>query len=309
MYKILICDQLPEVALDTFRADSKYEINLEYDLNQRDLAKNITPYHALIVRSATTVDQSIIDAGENLKVIGRAGSGLDNIDVAYARKKGIAVYNTPGSNSQAVAELTIGLLLSLSRNLYRASAGLKSGRWEKSMLKGHEISGKTLGLIGFGQIGQKVGMMATGLNMNILVYKTKPVMRSPGFEFEIVQLKTLLKKSDYVSLHVPLNEQSKNMIGTKELQLMQPHAYIINCSRGGIVNEGDLLQALENDIISGAGIDVYDKEPPLDFALINHPKTITTPHIGAATVESQERVGQDIAMAIMNYLEENYLFL
>ena len=235
--------------------------------------------------------------------------GLDNIDVDYARKKGIAVYNTPGCNSQAVAELTIGLILSLSRDLFGATTGIKAGRWEKSQFTGNEISGKTLGLIGFGQIGQRVGKMATGLDMKVLVYKPSPVTRSPGFEFEIVALTTLLKKSDYVSLHLPLNQQSRNIIDREELQMMQSHAFLINCARGGIVNEKALLQSLDRGEIAAAGIDVYEKEPPVDFSLINHPKIVATPHIGASTVESQDRVGKDIAMAIMNHLEEHYLFL
>ena len=309
MYQILITDKLPDSAVNILKQNSNYNVTESLNISPEVLKKEIAGYHALIVRSATTVTSEIIEAGKNLKVIGRAGSGLDNIDVSAAKKKNIEVLNTPGSNSQAVAELTISMMFALSRNLYTAFKSLKEGRWEKSKLGGSEIMGKTLGLIGFGQIGQKVGKMADGLDMRVLVYKRSPVRRSPGFPYELVELDFLLAKSDYVSLHLPKNEQSVNLFDLNTMRKMKKEAFLINCARGGIVNENDLLSAMEKDILAGAAIDVFDTEPPKDFSLVNHAKVIATPHIGASTKESQERVGLDIVNSVMHFLETKYLFI
>jgi D-3-phosphoglycerate dehydrogenase len=309
MYKLLISDKIPDSAVGILHSNPNYDVRLAYGLEKEQLIKEIRHYHGLIVRSATVVSKDIIDAGEILKVIGRAGSGLDNIDMDYARSKGIVVLNTPGSNALAVAELTVAMMFSLARRLYPAINSMKNKRWEKSNLTGSEISGKTIGFVGFGQIGQKVGRIAAGLNMQILVHKTRPVLKSPGYEFEVVPLDTLLAKSDYVTLHVPKSEQTTNLITLTELKKMKTSAFLINCARGGIINEKDLLYALDQGIIAGAGLDVFETEPPVNHRLIQHERVIATPHIGGASVESQERVGEDIVRAVMGYLETNYLFL
>jgi len=174
---------------------------------------------------------------------------------------------------------------------------------------GTELAGKIAGLIGFGQIGQKVGKIASALGMRVLIYKSSPVTRSPGYEFELVDLNTLLAKSDYVSLHIPKTDQTHNLVARDTFEQMKKSAYLINCARGGIVNETDLLNALNKDLIAGAALDVYEDEPPEKFDLIDHPNVIATPHIGASTHESQERVGQDIVHTVMNFLETKYLFI
>lgn len=309
MYKILIADTITASAIELLQSNNKYKIDIKNGLSEQELLKQIPEYHAIIVRSATKISSAVLDVAENLKVIGRAGSGLDNIDVPYAKKKGIAVFNTPGSNSQAVAELTISFILILLRNLYHAIDSLKNKQWNKSEFLGIEIKGKTVGLIGFGQIGQKVGKMAAGLGMRILVYKRQPLLRSPGFEFEMTDLDKVLTKSDIVSLHLPKTEQTSQLFGLNELRQMKSSAYLINCARGGIVNEKDLLYALDNEIIAAAALDVFEREPPASYALIDHPKVVATPHIGGATVESQERVGLDIVHIVMDYLETKYVFI
>ena len=309
MYNLLIADKLADSALGYLNSKNNFNIDIKTGLSEKQLIAEISDYHAIIVRSATKVTAAIIDAAEHLKVIGRAGSGLDNIDVKYAQSKGIAVFNTPGSNSQAVAELTIGLIFSLSRQLYHAVDSIKRKRWEKSTLIGSEVKGKTLGLIGFGQIGQKVGEMAAGIGMRILVNKNQPVTRSPGYEFEMVSIETLYSKSDYISIHIPLNKQTTNLISLNEIKKMKPTAYLINCSRGGIVNEKDLLYAIENDLIAGAALDVFSKEPPVEFKLINQHRIIATPHIGGSTHESQQRVGIDIIDLVTDFLETKYVFI
>jgi D-3-phosphoglycerate dehydrogenase len=197
----------------------------------------------------------------------------------------------------------------LARDLFRAVNSLKAHDWIKSDLSGTEISGKTIGLIGFGSIGRRVGLRASALGMRVLSYKPSPIHKSPGYEFELVSLEELLSKSDYVSLHVPKNADTANMITYRHLSMMKPSAYLINTARGGIVNEKDLLKALNEDILAGAALDVFEAEPPAGFGLTDHPKVIATPHIGAATAESQERVGQDIIKSVMNLLETKYLFI
>jgi D-3-phosphoglycerate dehydrogenase len=309
MYKVLIADKIPDSALNLLQSNKKYHIDIKTGLRETELIKLIPGYHAIIVRSATTISSKVIKVADNLKVIGRAGTGLDNIDVISANKHGIAILNTPGSNSQAVAELTIGLIYCLARNLYHAFETLKNRQWNKSQFMGIEIKNKTLGLIGFGKIGQKVGEMAASLGMRIQVNKNQPLRRSPGYEFEMTSFDKLLEKSDFVSLHLPKTNQTSQLIGMPELQKMKSSAFILNCARGGILNENDLLKALNEDIIAGAALDVFEHEPPEDFQLINHPKVIAVPHIGGATFESQERVGQDIVESLMEFLETKYVFI
>ena len=309
MYNVLVADKLSDSALKLFYTNNKYHIDLATGLSELDLIKKVPKYHAIIVRSATTITSSILAVAKNLKVIGRAGTGLDNIDMTSAKKHGVAVFNSPGSNSQSVAELTIGMIFCLARNLFKAYSSVKNQKWEKSEFLGFEIGGKTLGLIGFGQIGQKVGALASSLGMKILVYKRNPLQKSPGYEFELVSLDKLLEKSDFVSFHIPKTEQTSQLIGLDKLKIMKKDAYIVNCARGGIINEKDLLTALNNDLIAGAGLDVYENEPPVDFNLMKHDKVIASPHIGGSTVESQMRVGEDIVISIMKFLETNYVFI
>ncbi len=309
MYRVLITDVLPASALELIQGHKEYDVRVMSDIAAGKLIQLIGNYHALIVRSKTQVNRSVIEAGKNLKVIGRAGTGLDNIDLDAAREKGIDILNTPGSNSDAVAELTIGMCFTLARKFYLAVNSLKSHLWLKPELTGSEIAGKTIGLIGFGTIGQKVGRMAAALGMRVMVYKPSSIQKSPGFEFELVPMEELFQKSDYLSLHVPKNAQTLNMITYRQLAMMKPTAFLINCARGGIIRESDLLQALNEDKLAGAALDVFEQEPPASYELIDHEKVIATPHIGAATRESQERVGQDIIKGVMHLLETKYLFI
>jgi D-3-phosphoglycerate dehydrogenase len=309
MYRILIADKIPDSAIELIRKNEDFSVTVTNGLTPANLKHEIADYHGIIVRSATKITADVIDAAPALKVIGRAGTGLDNIDVAYAESRGISVFNTAGSNAQAVAELTIAFFFALARKLATSFDSMKNHQWEKSTLTGIELAGRVAGLIGFGQIGQKVGNMASALGMRLLIHKTTPVIRSPGFEFELVDLNTLLAKSDFVSLHIPKTEQTRYLIRLETLKKMKPGAFLINCARGGIVNESDLLNALNENLIAGAALDVFEQEPATNFALLDHPNVIATPHIGASTHESQERVGMDIVNTIMDFLKTKYLFI
>lgn len=309
MYKILISDSIAESAVTLFSDEPDFHYEIKTGLTPEELQKTISEFHGLIVRSATKVTAEIINAADNLKVIGRAGAGLDNINLEAASEKGIEVLNTPGSNSRAVAELVIGFMFSLSRKMYFATESLRNEKWEKSAFSGTEVFGKTLGLIGFGKIGMLTGKMASALGMNVLVNKNSPLAYSPGFEFELVSMDKLLSRSDFVSVHVPKTAQTQNLIGANELRLMKNSAFLINTARGGIVNEHDLLQALDENRIAGAALDVFETEPPLKFDLIKHPKVVATPHIGASSKESQIRVGEEIIQKIMEFLKTNYIFI
>ena len=309
MYKILIADKITDRAIEEVRKKKEFSVTVSYGLMTDELKNVIGEFHGVIVRSATKITADIIDAAPALKVIGRAGTGLDNIDVNHAESKGIAVFNTAGSNAQAVAELTIAFFFVLARKLSSGFTSMKQHQWDKSQLIGMELAGKVAGLIGFGQIGQKVGKIASALGMRVLIFKSSPVTRSPGYEFELVDLSTLLAKSDFVSLHIPKTEQTHNLMTRETFKQMKKSAFLINCARGGIINEIDLLNALNENIIAGAALDVFEHEPPENFSLLDHPNVIATPHIGASTRESQERVGQDIVRSVMNFLETKYVFI
>jgi D-3-phosphoglycerate dehydrogenase len=236
-------------------------------------------------------------------VIGRAGAGVDNIDVRAGTERGILVMNTPGGNANAVAELALGLLFALARKIPAMTEGIKAQRWEKKAYKGGELAGKTLGLVGIGQVGARVARKAAALDMKVLAYDpvvTPEQAREMGAEH--CDLERLYGESDYISLHLPRNEQTAGLINAAAFAKMKPGVFLINCARGGIVVESDLLQALETGRVAGAGIDVYETEPPTDWELMKHPAVVATPHIGAATAEAQVVVAEMIGRQIGEYL-------
>lgn len=271
---------------------------------------------ALLVRSATQVRQELIDKCPNLKVVGRAGVGMDNIDVAYAREKGIVVLNTPGASSQSVAELVFAHLFSIARNLQMSNREMPTrgvtefGALKKAASEGFELKGKTLGVIGFGRIGQATGTMALGLGMNVLPYDpfvAKTTLEIDFFhtddtfsiEYHTVALDDVIAKSDFLTLHVPASPDGKPIIGAAELARMKKGVVIINSARGGLVDEEALLEALDSGHVAGAGLDVFVGEPKPDARLLNHPKISVTPHIGGSTAEAQERIGIELAEAVV----------
>jgi D-3-phosphoglycerate dehydrogenase len=285
--------------------EAGFEVDVNPTITPEQLTKIVSKYDALIVRSRTKVTKEIIEAGRRLKVIGRAGAGLDNIDVETTKKRGITVLNTPEALAEAAAELTIGLIISLARNIPLADQTLKEGKWIKKKLMGWQLEGKTLGTIGLGNVGKRVARIAKALGMKILITKRTPP--SPELlkelEAKLVPLKELLQRSDVVTLHVPLTSQTHHMIGAKEFQLMKNGAFLVNTSRGAVVDEKALLKALKSGKLGGAALDVHEVEPPRDLELIKLPNVVCTAHIGAQTKEAQKATATMIAEKIINSLK------
>lgn len=301
--KVLISDKIEEVCPRRLREFSGIEVVEKSGLPPEKLLQEIKGYAGLIVRSATKVTRGLIEAASGLRVIGRAGAGVDNIDVKAATSKGIVVMNTPGGNANAVAELAVGLMFALAREIPRADATMKAGTWEKKAFVGSELAGKTLGLIGIGFVGRRVAAKAKGLDMKVLAYD--PVVSADEARVagaQMVDMNTLLASSDFISLHMPKTAETAGLINAAALAKMKRGVCLINAARGGIVVEKDLLQALEEKQVAGAGLDVYDQEPPTDLALVQHPRVIALPHIGAATAEAQNVVAQMIAEQVGAYL-------
>ncbi len=284
-------------------------------VEQDQLAKTVNEQgiEMILVRSATTVRKEVIDACPNLKLIGRGGVGMDNIDVAYAREKGITVINTPASSSQSVAELVMGHLFSLSRFLHESFKNMESGDFstlKKKYAKGVELRGKTIGIIGFGRIGQSLASYALGAGMDVIavdqfttpVKISVPIGLNNNFDVEITptsDLQSVLGKLDYISLHVPKQADGSAVITANEFSKMKKGVLIVNASRGGVIDENDLLVALDEGVIGGVALDVYENEPNPRKDLLNHPKIACTPHIGAATLEAQDRIGEELAQLII----------
>jgi len=302
--KILVCDPVHEEGIEKLK-QAGFEVDVNPTITPEQLTKIVSNYDALIVRSRTKVTKEIIEAGRRLRVIGRAGAGLDNIDLETAKQRGITVLSTPEALAEAVAELTIGLIISLARSIPLADRTLKEGKWIKKKLMGWQLEDKTLGTIGLGKIGERVAKIAKALGMKILITEIIPL--SPELlkelETEVVPLKELLQRSDVVTLHVPLTSQTYHMIGAKEFQLMKNGAFLVNTSRGAIVDEKALLTALKSGKIEGAALDVYEVEPPRDLELIRLPNVVCTAHIGAQTKEAQNAAASMIAEKVINSLE------
>ena len=302
MTRILANDKISDCAVENIRKLG-YEVT-EHHYSKEELLEEIKMYDAIIVRSATKIRQEIIDAGAtgNLRLIVRAGVGLDNIDVEYARSKGIKVKNTPTASSSAVAELTIGHMFSLSRNIYISNVTMRKGEWNKKAYKGIELNGKTLGIIGFGRIGQEVAKRAYALGMKVL-YNNRSGAKDGFEEYSYATKEELLKTSDFITLHVPFIKENGPVLDTKEFSKMKDGVMIINAARGGVVNEKALLKALDEGKVSAAAIDVFEKEPLASEEIMNHDKISLTPHIGASTQEAQDRIGEEIFNEVSKHFE------
>ncbi|MEM2935557.1 MAG: hydroxyacid dehydrogenase [Candidatus Bathyarchaeia archaeon] len=302
--QVLVCDAIHEEGIEKLKR-AGLKVDVEPTISGEDLKKVVSKYDALIVRSRTKVTREIIDAGWRLKVIGRAGVGVDNIDVKAAEERGILVLNTPEAPAEAVAELTMGLMISLARQIPRADQAMKEGKWLKGKLEGWQLKGKTLGIIGLGNVGERVARIAKALEMRLLITKRTPpdpaLLKELGAEF--VPLKELFQRSDIITIHVPLTSQTYHMIGPEEFQSVKEGAFLINTSRGAIVDEGALLAALKSGKLGGAALDVYETEPPTDLALVRLPNVVATPHIGAQTIEAQKTAAIMIAEKLINQLK------
>ena len=300
--RVLISDKMSPLAEKVF-TDRGVEVDSKAGLEKGELAEIIGEYDGLAVRSATKVTEKIIARADKLKVIGRAGIGVDNIDVAAATARGIIVMNTPFGNSITTAEHAISLMLALARQIPAADASTQAGKWEKSAFMGVEVTNKTLGIIGCGNIGSIVAARALGLRMRVLAYDPF-LSRERALELgvEKVELDDLLKRSDFVSLHTPLTDKTRNIIDAKAIKKMKKGMRIINCARGGLVVEEALRDALESGKVAGAAIDVYSEEPATKNTLFGAPNVICTPHLGAATGEAQENVAIQVAEQMADYL-------
>jgi D-3-phosphoglycerate dehydrogenase len=301
-WKILISDTLAESGKEILRKHA--EVADKAGIPPEDLRKEIHKYHALIVRGRTKVTKAVFDAGDNLKVVGRAGVGVDNIDLTAAQAKGVTVVNSPMATTVAVAEHTFALMFALVRNIPRADATMKAGQWEKKTLKGAELGGKTLGIIGMGRIGSTIVRMAKAFGMTILGCDPLISDHSIRERGAIPQcLEDTFALSDIITLHLPLLPETCGMINEEAIALMKPGVVLISTARGGIVDEAALLMGLESGQVAKAALDVFSEEPPGLTALIAHPNLIATPHIGAQTAEAQERAAIHIAEEIISSLK------
>jgi D-3-phosphoglycerate dehydrogenase / 2-oxoglutarate reductase len=300
--KILVADDLTPEALELLSAAGT--VVQKKGLKPPDLARELPPYHALVVRSATQVDAEGLRGAENLVVIGRAGIGVDNIDVAAATARGIVVMNTPESGAVTTAELAIAHLLALARKIPEADRLLHEGRWEKTRLSGVEITGKTLGILGLGRIGRVVASRALGLSMRVIAHDPAvPEDRVPQ-GILMVPFERLLAESDFVTVHVPLMDATRHLVDERAFALMKPGARLIHCSRGGIVKESALIEALKSGRLAGAALDVFEKEPlPKDDPLLQAPNLVLTPHLGASTEEARHAVARDVARQVVDCLK------
>jgi D-3-phosphoglycerate dehydrogenase len=295
--KILVCDKTESSAIEKMR-QAGLTVDTNFEITPEELPNVLPGYEGVVVRSRTKIRQALIDQCPNLKVIVRGGVGLDTIDAEYARSKGIAVRNTPRAASASVAELTIGFMLMLARNLYKASATMKAEKWDKKAFEGDEIGGKTLGIIGVGNIGCEVAARATALGMTVIAFDIK-VCDAAGVQS--VSLNELLARADYITLHLPKTRESTGLIGKAQFEKMKTGVRIINCARGGIIEEAALYEALTNGKVAGAALDVYEEEPPVDWKLAKLDNVICSPHIGAATKEGQGRVGAEVADILIEF--------
>ena len=302
--KVLVSDKLGEVGINRFQEEPGFDVDIKTGLSPSELIRILPVYDALVIRSATQVTEELLEAAENLKIIGRAGIGLDNVDIPAATRRGIVVMNTPGGNVITTAEHTIAMFLALSRNIPKGTSSMKSGRWEKKTLQGREVFNKVLGVIGFGKIGSIVADRARGLKMQVVVYDqyvTPERIEKAGFES--VSLDQLYRLSDYITVHIPKLNNTVGFVNQEAFQLMKDGVMIINCARGGIVDEEALLGAIQSGKVAGAALDVFDNEPPGDSPLLKLDQIICTPHIGASTEEAQANVAIAVANQIIDYLK------
>lgn len=301
--KVLVSDNLAESGIERLKAIPEFEVEVNTSLTQDELRQIIKEYDALVIRSGTKVSADIIDAAAHLKVIARAGIGLDNVDVAAASKHGIVVMNTPEGNVITTAEHTIAMMLAVSRNIPQASSSLKVGKWEKKRFRGKEVFNKVLGIIGVGRIGRIVADRAKALRMNVIGYDpyiSSEVIDSLGIEG--VTLDELFARSDYITVHTPKTQETKDIINAEAFHKMKKGVFVLNCARGGIVNEEALYEAIRSEIVAGAALDVFVKEPPVDNPLLTLDQVIATPHLGASTDEAQENVAIAVADQVIDYL-------
>lgn len=299
MYRILTNDGLQQSAISKLEALGIEVVNTHY--NQDILGEKLKDFDAIVIRSATKLTKDVLDEASKgkLKLAIRAGVGIDNIDVKCAEDLGITVRNTPNASSDSVAELAIGHMFSIARFLGESNSTMRNGEWNKKKYQGTEIYGKTLGIIGMGRIGKSLAKKAEALGMKVIYYTIEG--KHDELHYEFFNFEDVLKSSDFLSIHVPYNKDTESLIGENEFNIMKDGIYIVNCSRGKVVDEDALIKALESGKVSGAGIDVFEKEPTANKALVNHPRVSVSPHIGASTREAQDRIGEEIFSVVKEF--------
>lgn len=302
--KILISDPVEQVCTDILTAEG-FTVDNKPGIKPDDLKAIIGDYDGLVVRSGTQVTADIIAAGTRLKAIGRAGAGVDNINVEAATRRGVIVMNTPGGNTVSTAEHTMSLLLSLARNIPQANDSLKAGKWDRKKYTGTELFGKTVGVVGLGKVGREVAVRCRAFGMHVIGYDPILAAEVAAREsIELVSLDVIYQRSDIITVHTPLNDETRNLLGETTLPKCKPGVRIINCARGGIVDEVAVLKFLEHGHVAGYAVDVFVKEPPGDTPLLKHPHVVATPHLGASTEEAQEKVAKQIGQQLADVLKE-----
>lgn len=303
-FKVLVCDPISDEAVHILKDSPIVETSVEPEISPARLLEIASQYDAFIVRSRTKITKQVIDNAKKLKVIGRAGVGIDNIDSQFALEKKIKILNTPDALTNAVAEFTIGLMIDLSRRIHVADSTVRQGKWFKSSFHGKELKGRTYGTIGIGRIGQRVAEFAHAFGMNIIANDVIPIPQTviDLYKVKVVTQDEVFRQADYVDLHVPLTTETTHMVNYQKLSLMKKSAYLINTARGKVVDENDLLKALNEGLLAGAALDVFEIEPPTQSELLNNDKVILTPHIAGQTEESQYKAGTQVAEEVLKFL-------
>ena len=302
-FRVLIADHLSEDGVTLLKREPRFQVDVKTGLAPKDLAEIIGPYDALLVRSSTKVTAEVIAKADRLKVIGRAGVGLDNVDADAATKRGIIVMNVPAGNTISTAEHTLSMLLALARRIPQADAHVRQGLWERSKFVGTELFGKTLGVIGLGKIGTEVAKRAQAFGMRVIAHDPfLSTERAQQLEVQVTDLKTLYAEADFITVHTPLTAETKRLIGAKAIALMKPGVRLLNCARGGIIDEAALRDALASGHVAGAAIDVFEQEPPKDHPLLKFEQVVITPHLGASTQEAQLNVAIEVAKQVADAL-------
>lgn len=303
-YKVLISDSLSKEAVEILQKEKELSVDVNTKLTPDELKKAIKDYDALVVRSSTKVTRDVLEAADKLKIVGRAGVGLDNVDVDAASKKGVIVVNTPAGNTISTAEHAFSMMLALSRNIPQADVSMKKGDWERKKFMGHEVYGKTLGIIGLGRIGTEVAKRALSFGMKVLAHDPYLSMdKAKELGIEPATLETIYKNADYITVHTPLTDETRHMISEKQFAMMKKDVRLINCARGGIIDEAALAAAIESGKVAGAAFDVFENEPPAkDTKLLKLDKVVLTPHLGASTEEAQTNVAIEVADIVRDAL-------